>query len=280
VKLLAKDIFRQGQECHFARPSIRVLAPGKPHSHDFDEIFWIDEGRGWHWINGERRELRAGMLVAIRAADRHAFSAESADGFRMVNIAFPADVWRGLRRRYGPALVDLFRASHVCAREHFLGGARWPKLENISAEISAGARHRLAVERFLLNAHALLSEAKEAIQLSGMPPWLELACREIAHPQQFRNGTAALVELAGRSAEHVARAARRYVGRTPTEIVNAARMIYAAARLSDSNDSILDIALECGFENLGHFYEVFRARFGTTPKHYRNQARRIVRPTA
>ncbi|MFN6093582.1 MAG: AraC family transcriptional regulator [Verrucomicrobiota bacterium] len=36
------------------------------------------------------------------------------------------------------------------------------------------------------------------------------------------------------------------------------------------------MADECGLPNMAHFYKLFAARFGTTPRRYRIQARLIV----
>jgi AraC family cel operon transcriptional repressor len=79
----------------------------------------------------------------------------------------------------------------------------------------------------------------------------------------------ALARLAKRSPEHVAREFRRYLNWTPTDVINDARMSYAADRLAASDDKITTIALDCGLENLGHFYRLFQARYGCTPRAYR-----------
>jgi transcriptional regulator GlxA family with amidase domain len=42
-----------------------------------------------------------------------------------------------------------------------------------------------------------------------------------------------------------------------------------ARLLTTTSRDILDIAYEAGFENMGHFYERFRAFFKTTPRRYR-----------
>jgi AraC family cel operon transcriptional repressor len=113
-----------------------------------------------------------------------------------------------------------------------------------------------------------------------MPAWLALACREIQRFENFSQGTEAFTRLAGRSPAHVARAARRYLSRTPTDLVNAARIRWAAEQLAATDRSILDIALDCGLENLGHFYKRFHAARGTSPHQYRMAQRRILRPSS
>ena len=112
----------------------------------------------------------------------------------------------------------------------------------------------------------------------ALPAWLATACQEIEKQENFSLGTEQFCELAGRSAPHVARAVRRHLGQTPTDLVNAARLKYAASKLATSDESILDIALDCGLENLGHFYKLFRGQFSASPRQYRVAQQQIVRP--
>ncbi|WP_375373879.1 helix-turn-helix domain-containing protein [Paenibacillus sp. S150] len=41
---------------------------------------------------------------------------------------------------------------------------------------------------------------------------------------------------------------------------------------------MLDIALEAGFGNLGHFYKLFKALFGHTPQNHRKMHRARLTP--
>lgn len=68
----------------------------------------------------------------------------------------------------------------------------------------------------------------------------------------------------------------QYLGKTPTEAVNEARLDWAAMRLTRSDAAILDISLDCGFESLAYFYKIFERRYGVSPRRYRVSARRIL----
>jgi AraC-like DNA-binding protein len=41
-------------------------------------------------------------------------------------------------------------------------------------------------------------------------------------------------------------------------------------RLAETEDSILEIALDCGFGSSSRFYDVFKLRTGTTPRQFRS----------
>ncbi|SHH72406.1 helix-turn-helix domain-containing protein, partial [Clostridium grantii] len=44
---------------------------------------------------------------------------------------------------------------------------------------------------------------------------------------------------------------------------------YAKNLLTNTNMSILDISMESGFENLSHFYHLFKKNFQVTPAKFR-----------
>jgi len=58
-------------------------------------------------------------------------------------------------------------------------------------------------------------------------------------------------------------------GQTFTEYLSGVRCDKAAEFLVNSDRTVLDIAVSCGFNNLSHFYHVFKKRKGMSPKRYR-----------
>jgi AraC family cel operon transcriptional repressor len=70
---------------------------------------------------------------------------------------------------------------------------------------------------------------------------------------------------------------QRLHGITATEAVNAARMDFATRELRTGTKKILEICFDCGFENLAHFYRIFKAATGTTPRAYRQNHQLLIR---
>jgi AraC-like DNA-binding protein/effector-binding domain-containing protein len=84
----------------------------------------------------------------------------------------------------------------------------------------------------------------------------------------------ALGELAtqtGQSDFQAHRTLRAALGETPKQFTLRLRVDCAAADLVGSSASILEIALECGFESHEAFCRAFRRRFGMSPSAYRNR---------
>ena len=60
-------------------------------------------------------------------------------------------------------------------------------------------------------------------------------------------------------------------GTSFTAYLNEYRLTMASRLLLASEDSILAVAAECGFENLSYFNRRFKDRFGMTPSEFRRQ---------
>jgi len=78
-----------------------------------------------------------------------------------------------------------------------------------------------------------------------------------------------LAEHAGLSPYHFLRTFEEATGTTPHQYVVRARLRLAAQRLADAPGKIVDIALDCGFEDVSNFNRAFRAEFGESPRAYR-----------
>jgi len=82
---------------------------------------------------------------------------------------------------------------------------------------------------------------------------------------------AALARHAGLSAFHFQRIFTATVGETPKQLTLRLRLGRAAVMLLTSDDSVLDVALSCGFQSHEAFIRAFRRRFGSTPGAYRER---------
>ena len=280
--LRLRDFVPRGLACHFAPARITEVRPRfGPHDHDFSEVMWVDSGKGWHHVNGFRRPLTPGMVVFIRPADCHEFAAAAdSRALRFWNLAFSPGAWTALMHRY-ELPHDPFAAIAPEPLTVTLQGLKWANLLAAATDLHAGRRDRLALDYVLL-AIARASETSAADIQSGfeVPPlWLTLAVSALQTDDRIlAAGTRGFAKLTGRSPEHVARMAQRFLGKTPTDLVNEAKMARAVHRLIQTNDSVIKIALDCGYPNLSHFYKVFAAQFHTTPRRYRLQQQAIVRP--
>lgn len=269
-----KDFVRRGESYHFAEVDISANSAARYHDHDYHEVFWVTHGRGEHLFNGSSLLLEAGSLHLIRPSDRHQVTTARTPPLSIVNVAFPSRAWTEVRRRYYAGEKDPFELPDA-KRAWAIDARGQTRLSHWVERLATLGRPRVTLDGFLMELPQLQREVAEE-RGGPMPEWLASARREIARPEHFSGGTPALARLAGRSASHVARATVRWLRRTPTELVNAARMDFSVHQLTTTTRPIVEIALDCGLTNLSHFYALFRQRFGTSPQRYRRRFQRIV----
>ena len=78
-----------------------------------------------------------------------------------------------------------------------------------------------------------------------------------------------LADMAGFSACHFMNTFKKYVGIPCNKYINHLRLDNATKRLTETNDSIMNIATSVGYNNVSYFNRAFKSYFGTTPKDYR-----------
>jgi AraC-like DNA-binding protein len=82
----------------------------------------------------------------------------------------------------------------------------------------------------------------------------------------------ALAALAELSPFHFLRTFSAVVGETPHQYVRRARLRAAALRLLTTHSTVLDVALDAGFNDLSAFNRAFKAEFSATPTGFRGPA--------
>ncbi len=84
---------------------------------------------------------------------------------------------------------------------------------------------------------------------------------------------ARLAEAAGYSEHHFHRAFAAATGETPAEFVQRLRLEKAAFRLLVEDETIINIALDCGYANHETMTRAFKRHFEIAPKEYRKRGR-------
>jgi len=256
---------------HFARKDLPETPPVMEHSHDFYELFLVEQGQVHHWINGLEELLEPGQLTFIRPADRHALQAAPGTGGRILNVMFRRDTADHLVQRYGPELADdFFWTSREFPMSLRLAGPQKERAVNAMLALQSSHRSLARIEHFLLSmmTHVLDATARSH---NRTPTWLIRAAHAAREPRVFRRGAEGMIEAAGRSQPHVCRESRRHLGLSPTQYVNRIRIQHAAMMLSGTEHAIAVVAQDCGFENLSYFHRLFREQYGTTPRGYRQR---------
>lgn len=247
--------------------------PFRLHYHDYYEIFLVTKGRCSHTVNGTEHFLEEGQLVFIRDFDAHLYRSIQGAYFEFINLAFTREtfaamseylggstLFRGLLRAALPPMVQLSPRDRERLFYAFSDAVSGTETETLRFKLRA-----LLVQIF--SEYLMFFRPEE----NRIPVWLDTAFTQMQKPQNFTQGLPRLYALTGKSPAYLARCFRKYYSTTPTEFINDLRLNYCASLLMFSNLSVTDISMECGFENLSWFYEVFERRFGIAPLQYRKQ---------
>lgn len=114
----------------------------------------------------------------------------------------------------------------------------------------------------LLAATSALSESDRRIQtikkaLSYM--------KEHASEKLYMRDIAAQVNM---NEQYFCRFFKKIIGKPPVEYLTELRIQNACKLLRSTDRSVMDVCLDCGFNNLGNFMRAFRKYCGCTPKQY------------
>lgn len=131
----------------------------------------------------------------------------------------------------------------------------------------------IVFEGLTLELLAELSRAKTKLDAKGSV-WLEQA-RAILHEQFAERITIGEIASAvDRHPIHLATQFRRTYRCTIGDYVRQLRIESACRRIASSEESLTQIAMDCGFADQGHFSRVFKALLGITPSQYRRSLSR------
>jgi len=270
-RLSANKILNSPQHEHASIISDPIQL-SRVHCHNYYEIFIASQGYGQHIVNGITEPIKTGALYFIRPDDVHSYINLSSN-FQIINILIPI-----------PAIQELF---------HYLG-------EDFSKELLARElppRVQISMNEF----HSLIKELEQLVltkkilkeksdvffritvfniltkyfttfplhSTNKAPEWLKWLSLEMLKKENFVEGLPAFYRLSGKSTEHLSRACKKYLGKTPTQLINNIRLEYAASQIVNTNQKIIHVCEDSGFESLSHFYHIFKSAYGMSPKAYR-----------
>jgi AraC family transcriptional regulator, dual regulator of chb operon len=279
VRLFAKDIIDPEIEAHY-NFFTQIKNTADRHCHDFYEIFLVVRGEVTHYVNGEEVTLTEGTLVFMRPDDVHCYDRDSAF-CQFINLAFPfyslEVLFNYLGDGFKPERILLSKlppTAELSASEMKRAIARLETLNTLSRENKSKIRteFRILLLEFLTR-YFPVPEAQSSMKI---PEWLEKLIKEMQKKENFFVGVPRLHALSNKSPEHLCRVFKEHLKVTPSQYINDLRLNYAANLLSSSDESIINVAMVSGFDNLSHFYHIFKKKFGISPAMFRNANQKTI----
>lgn len=246
------------------------------HGHDYYEIFIITAGKCTHIVNGDAQYLEKGAMVFIRPNDTHCYDFYEGEDCQFINVNFYREMVEGAFDYFDNSAFAHSLKSPDLSPYIMLPETDLEELINKSAKIQLYTttdkqKARILARCFLTDAlmHYFLDYRNE--KKKSMPQWLDLLLTQLQKKENFTAGLVRLNELSDRSSGHLNRVFKQYLRITPTAYINQLRLAYAKNLLLTTNLAIMDIAYEAGFDNLSHFYHLFKDTYGIAPGKIRSR---------
>ncbi len=278
VKLTAEEIL-SARGYHAAETVLLSSAETLRHTHEFYEIFIMKEGEVYHCCNQREELLTQDMLCLIKPEDVHSFRKGKCKSAHFMNLAFSIEayekskkIWQEFYGGQSEHLAEYVRLPASLGQSLILKMMYLMKNMVHEGDIPPeGMIQEILTETFIYLEHQKTS--REVI-----PSWLEKACQGMGLKENYLEGMERFVELSGKSQEHLTRMMKKYYGKTPSAYINAIRLEQTAALLRTTDESILNIMLECGYNNVSYFNQRFKEEYGVSPTRYRQANRLVVNP--
>lgn len=235
------------------------------HCHDFYEIFYVASGKGVHCIGDQRLLLETGSLVLIRPDDVHSFSAFNSFDFTMYSIGFSVQEMQRAMDYMGIFPSHAEKPSLPPAA--VLPGHERAGMEKaLAGLLQQQSDQRLTPFRALLPGVLLrLVNPSAPVAAEVFPAWLARLDEQMSLRDNYVQGLPRMLELCPCTQAYMNRAFKRYMKLTPTEYINIKRIHYACELLTDHRHDVAEVCYMTGFNNLSHFYAMFRRICRCTP---------------
>ena len=249
----------------------------RPHYHDYYEIFLLLEGKADHFVNGVRVPLEKGSLVFIRPSDTHDYLPRGGKPFSMLNVTISAATCDELFAYLGEGFCAARLLEAKLPPEVQLSEAGFDyvlsQMTSIrTIDVSDAPRLQTALRILLFRIFTRFFADFTEVEGHEMPLWLSNLCAEMRKNGNFTHGIDRMLQLCGKSREHLSRSIKKYMGMTLSEFINDLRLKFIANMLKNSNHDIADIIFESGFGNISWAAELFRQKYGMTMSNYRKNA--------
>lgn len=235
------------------------------HWHDEYEIIKIVSGKGRFVINGRYYEVGGSDVLFVNAGELHSLISH-ADPFVSYSVVihpylvFGNDCTQLLdRKRVFPRKTDDPEIMRELDRIYDAD-----KRRDIGFELEIKASI-IRIFSILYKCDDPVCEAPDTAEMIRLENIFDYV-----HTNYDKKMTLdTLCRVSNYSKSYIIRIFKRYTGKTPIEYINDYRIVMAQDMLNNSSESVIDIAMACGFGDVNYFIRTFRRSVGETPLQYR-----------
>lgn len=247
------------------------------HWQDSMELVYIKRGSGLVQTGAQVCTAQSGDIFVLTPGTLHAIRQTESCTMEYENIIFDVELLGGAEDLCAEKYLLPLQSGRLALPEHITPDEAWyPQAADCLKEAEEANRckqfgYELCIKGALLRFLALL-----IAQSKALPPAEKASTQRLRAVLQWISAhysesvcVADAAALCQCSPNHFMRWFRQMTGQTFIIFLREYRLNAAAEALRTTEDTILSISEQCGFENLSYFNREFKAHFGMTPREYR-----------
>lgn len=253
------------------------------HGHDgYSELVIVLSGKAVHIVDNEKFLIEKGDVFVIGADTEHGY--DEPQDFRICNIMF-RDSFLHLPE-FDIAEEAGFHALFVLEPKysketHFtshlrLNASDFHEVSEILKQLYTEYHQHSAGRKVMVKVNFLrlvvtLSRLYDTKKIESSTGIVKLAPAFAYIEKNYQNSlsVAELAQMVGYSQRQFIRLFKKATGDLPLEYITHLRMQYARELLKNSELSITEIAMQCGYTDSNYFSKLFHKNHGVTPKDFR-----------
>ena len=247
------------------------------HWQDSMELVYIKRGSGLVQTGAQVCTAQSGDIFVLTPGTLYAIRQAESCTMEYENIIFDVELLGGAEDLCAEKYLLPLQSGRLALPEHITPDEAWyPQAADCLKEAEEANRckqfgYELCIKGALLRFLALL-----IAQSKALPPAEKASTQRLRAVLQWISAhysepvcVADAAALCQCSPNHFMRWFRQMTGQTFIIFLREYRLNAAAEALRTTEDTILSISEQCGFENLSYFNREFKAHFGMTPREYR-----------
>ena len=244
------------------------------HCHSYYELYYVEQGGCRFMIDDSFYDLKTDDFILLPPQTFH-YTHYLQDRCLRSNLYFrPVDISEHVHAALpeNGAFFSHARIFHAQASYH---DQICELLERMEAEEELNDARTASMQYFLLQELFLLI-ARACDYTQALPEVIRASDRQILQAARYISSnymnpisSGDIAAAAGFSPNHLSKKFRESAGIGVHEYLVFIRLQHAALDLLSTKDSITQIALRCGFSDSNYFKDVFKKKYGMTPREYR-----------
>lgn len=260
----------------------------KLHWHEETEIIYLVSGRFNVNVNMKKYKLQGPVILFVGAGDIHSIEGEpggleNAVVFDMKMLSF--EQLDGVQLQIiTPLLEKRMQFPQIVTDDNPI----WEGLKRLYEEVLSESEKenpasRMKAKAYLYEMLAYLYENGSFVNMENAGDYNSEKINNIKKVLGFiqehynrRITGKDMAQLIGINEQYFCRYFKKITGKTPTMYINEVRIEKAACFLQQTDRKIIDIAMECGYDNIGYFIKRFKEQKGLSPSEYRTKSQNSV----